>query len=91
MQYKERDIPTGIHTRINDRVRISSAWRTFGNENFTTRAWETLLWVDEHIAEQYDTLRNAENVIDLHLEITNDYLNEKPKAIESTEHAQAEG
>lgn len=73
MRYKETEIPTGIHTRIDDRARISSAWRTYGNENFTSRAWETFLWVDEKIAEQYDTLRNAENVVDLHLEIMNEY------------------
>lgn len=86
MSYKERDMPTGISTRIDDRARISSAWRTFANSNFETRAWETFLWVDEKIAEQYDTLRNADQVVDLHLEIMTDYLNSKgPKAIVATE------
>jgi hypothetical protein len=87
MKYKEQDsLPTGIHTRIDDRTRISSAWRTFANINFESRAWETFLWVDDKIAEQYDTLRNADMVVDLHLDIMNDYLDSKrPKDIESTE------
>lgn len=82
MKYKETEIPTGIHTRIDDRARISSAWRTFANANFQMKAWETFLWVDDKIAEQYDTSMNADMVVDLHLNIMTDYLNSKrPESI----------
>lgn len=85
MSYKKSDIQTGIHTRIDDRARISSAWRAYGNENFSTKAWETFLWVDDKIAGEYDTLRNADYVVDLHLEIKTDYLNSKrPEGTDST-------
>ncbi|MDQ0062358.1 hypothetical protein [Paenibacillus harenae] len=77
MSYKESDINTGIHTRIDDRARISSAWRTYANADFETKAWETFLWVDEKIAVEYDTLRDAEQVVELHFEIMNKYRNSK--------------
>lgn len=70
MSYKEqRQISTGIHTRINDEWRISSAWRTFESDRFSTQAWETFLWNGEKIAEQFDTLKNADAVVNLHQEI----------------------
>lgn len=73
MDYRAGITPTGIHTRINETTRISSAWREYGNEHFTQRAWETFLWENERIIEEFDTLRNADNVVDLHLEILNRY------------------
>lgn len=71
--YKESNIPTSIHTRISDTVRISSMWREYGNENFQSRAWETFLWEGDRIKEEFDTLRNADKVVNLHLEILNRY------------------
>lgn len=62
-------ITTGIHTRINDKIRISSAWRTYGNEYFSSQAWETFLWDGDRIIGEYNTLRDANDVINLHLEI----------------------
>ncbi|OMF38810.1 hypothetical protein BK133_00990 [Paenibacillus sp. FSL H8-0548] len=69
MSYQDTDISTGIHTRINDTTRISSAWRTYSNENFKTRRWETFLWEDEKIKEEFDTLSTADAVVNLHLSI----------------------
>ena len=74
MNYKEKEsLKTGIHTRINDTVRISSAWRTYGNENFETQAWETFLWDGEKIIGEYETFKNADTVINLHQDIINEY------------------
>jgi hypothetical protein len=78
MSYKDSDSPTDIHTRINDTLRISSAWRTYGNENFTSMAWETFLWEGERIIKEFDTLQNAENVVELHFEILSRYKGDKP-------------
>ena len=76
--YKQSETrtPTGIHTKINDTMRISSAWRKYGNENFTTRAWETFLWDGDKIIGEYDTLKNADDVVQLHFEI----LSERSKS-----------
>lgn len=83
MSYKEKDtISTGIHTRIDDKARVSSAWRKYGNENFESHAWETILWVDEKIAEMYDACRSADAVVEMHIRIINEY---RTKAAESTE------
>lgn len=72
--YKEQpSIPTGIHTRINDTLRISSAWREFGNGHFNNSAWETFLWEGDNIKEEYYTFLNAESVIDLHMKIYRQY------------------
>lgn len=65
---------TSIHTRISDTVRISSIWRRFANENFETDAWETFLWVDNRVTENYDTLTNAERVVELHDEIVEKWM-----------------
>jgi hypothetical protein len=62
-------LPTGIHTRINDDLRISSAFRKFSNAYFESWTWETFLWNGEKIEEQYDTLQSADQVIDLHSKI----------------------
>jgi hypothetical protein len=67
-QSKE-SIPTGIHTRIDDKVRISSAWRTFSNSNFNTQAWETFLWDGDRIIKEYSTSKDANDVVDLHIQI----------------------
>lgn len=73
MTYKEMDMPTSIHTRINYTMRISSSWRSYGNENFFSRAWETFLWEGEKIIEEFDTLKNADKVVELHREIMKRY------------------
>lgn len=73
--YKQGDMPTSIHTRINDTMRISSTWREYSNINFETRAWETFLWEGDRIKEEFDTLKNADSVVNLHLEILNKYKN----------------
>jgi hypothetical protein len=65
----ESDLPTGIHTRINSDLRISSIYRKFANPYFESWAWETFLWNGNKIENQYDTLTSAEQVIDLHTEI----------------------
>jgi hypothetical protein len=74
MNYRnESSLSTGINTRINETVRISSIWRTYSNDNFSSQAWETFLWEGDKIAKEYDTLRSADSVVDLHLEILNNY------------------
>lgn len=78
MEYKsQKSLPTGIHTRINDTVRISSGWRNYSNEHFSSNAWETFLWDGEKIIGDYDTLKNADDVIDLHQEILKTYKKEE--------------
>lgn len=69
MNYKSSETTTGIHTRISDTLRISSSWRKYGNENFSCMAWETFLWEGDQIIEEYDILRDADSVVNLHLEI----------------------
>jgi hypothetical protein len=70
----DESIPTGIHTRINDKLRISSAWRTFANEHFHTSAWETFLWDGDRIKDDsFPTLRDADSVVDLHYKIVDKY------------------
>lgn len=76
MDYKSQSsLPTSIHTRINDKLRISSIWRTFANENFESQSWETFLWDGDNIKETYNTLKNADNVVDLHFAILNECRN----------------
>lgn len=71
--YKQVDMPTSIHTRISSTMRISSTWREYSNEHFSSRAWETFLWDGDHIKEEFDTMRNADDVVNLHFEILNRY------------------
>lgn len=65
----ESNLPTGIHTRINNDLRISSVYRRFANHHFESWAWETFLWNGDRIEEQYDTLHSADQVVDLHTKI----------------------
>jgi len=68
--YKQQDsVTTGIHTRVSSTMRISSAWRTYENVNFRTQAWETLLWNGDRVIAEYDTLKDADDVIELHQRI----------------------
>lgn len=62
-------LPTGIHTRISDHYRISSAYRRFANAFFESWGWETLLWVDDKIEYQYKILHSLEDVVNLHTKI----------------------
>ncbi|MEX0595127.1 MAG: hypothetical protein WD512_01415 [Candidatus Paceibacterota bacterium] len=62
-------LPTGIHTNIDSRLRLSSIYRRYANENFESWAWETLLFNDGVVEEQYDTLQTADQVVNLHAEI----------------------
>jgi hypothetical protein len=69
----ETNLPTGIHTRINNDLRISSCFRRFSNPHFESWAWETFLWNGDRIEEEYGTLTRADQVVDLHIKILTDY------------------
>jgi hypothetical protein len=79
MNYKEHakenetNLPTGIHTRINNDLRISSIYRRFANPHFESWGWETYLWNGDRIENQYDVLHSADRVVDLHIEILKEY------------------
>lgn len=66
---------TGIHTRITDSYRISSAYRRFSNPHFISLGWETILWIDDKITHQYKVLNNADDVINLHAKIQDHFWN----------------
>lgn len=69
----ELNLPTGIHTRINNNLRIFSCFRRFANPFFESWAWETFLWNGDKIEKEYGTLESADQVVDLHTEILNGY------------------
>lgn len=46
---------TTIHTRISPTIRISSIYRHWGNENFSSDGWETFVWDGKEIKEQFDS------------------------------------
>ncbi|MFD2658559.1 hypothetical protein [Gracilibacillus thailandensis] len=60
---------TNIHTRINSKYRISTIFRKYGNINFTSWAWETIVWRkdddNERIIEQ-ETSNNLSEVLEKH-------------------------
>ena len=66
---QETTIPTGIHTRINDKKRISSCYRKFANIHFERWGWETFLWDGDRVENQYDVKDTADDVVNLHMEI----------------------
>jgi hypothetical protein len=68
----ETTLPTGIHTRINNDLRISSCFKRFSNPHFESWAWETFLWNGERIEQEYITLNSADQVVDLHTRIIKD-------------------
>jgi hypothetical protein len=69
----ESALSTGIHTRINSELRISSCYRRFANPHFESWAWETFLWNGDRIEKEYDTLNSADQVVDLHSRIVREY------------------
>ncbi|WFB57487.1 hypothetical protein [Paenibacillus sp. BR1-192] len=62
---------TTIHTRINDKKRISSCFRKFANAHFEKWGWETFLWDGDQIAVEYAVLDSADEVVKLHAKILN--------------------
>jgi hypothetical protein len=69
----ETNLPTGIHARINNDLRISSCYRRFTNPYFGTWTWETFLWNGDRIEKEYNTLDSADQVVDLHTKILTEY------------------
>lgn len=69
----DTSLQTGIHTRINKNLRVSSCFRKFSNSFFESWAWETFLWNGEKIEKQYNLLESADLVIDLHTQVVNEY------------------
>lgn len=66
---------TGIHTRISGTQRISSIYRVYSNPHFEQWAWETFLWEDDKIIEEYSALIDIEDVINLHCQIVSELEN----------------
>jgi hypothetical protein len=61
---------TSIHTRVNEKYRISSIWREYSNGYFDEWAWETFVWKrdgeSESIDYQSNTFTDISNVLDIH-------------------------
>lgn len=76
MDYKEnrQDISTGIHTRVDKNIRISSIYRRYANANFEVFGWETILWIGDQIEYTYSPLDSAEEVINQHITILNEFV-----------------
>lgn len=70
-----KNIPITVHTKINDKLRISSAHRKYSNQHFEHWYWETLLWEGENVKEECNLCHNVDGVMDLHREIFNRYVN----------------
>jgi len=70
---KARNTQTGIHTRISDRVRISSAFRHYGNDYFSSWGWETFVWDGDKIIEEHDVINDADAVVKLHTNILKEH------------------
>ena len=80
MEYQEYvkqvgSFPTGIHTRINTKYRISSIYRKYANPFFEEWGWETFLWYNDKIEREYEVKNSSEEVINLHIEILDNFNN----------------
>jgi len=64
---------TSIHTRVNERYRISSIFREYNNDYFSSWAWETYVWERKNDAEKIyyeaDSLIEINSVMQLHEEL----------------------
>lgn len=67
---------TGIHTKISDKYRVTSAYRKFSNSYFESWGWETFLWVGDDIEHQYEVKNSAEDVVNLHTKIAKTFWQE---------------
>jgi hypothetical protein len=74
-------IPTGIHTRVNSKFRISSIYRNWGITAAPEMCgWETFIWEKqpdkerEEIVFSDSTQGNAQAVVDLHAKLYNNIL-----------------
>jgi len=72
----EISINTGIHTRVNEKYRISSIYRTYDTFEGTSHGWETILWRKgengkEEIADMSSPRGDAQNVVRQHADIFN--------------------
>ncbi|WP_163579083.1 hypothetical protein [Gracilibacillus saliphilus] len=56
---------TSIHTNINKDYRISTIYRKYENMNFTSWAWETLVWKGETIVEM-ESSDSLDEVMETH-------------------------
>lgn len=79
MDYKEiskelNNYNTGIITRLNDEYRISSIYRNYSNEYFSSWSWETFVWKGERVQQEYDTCLTADQVVTLHQKIYKHYI-----------------
>ena len=64
------NIPTGIHTRVNDKYRISSIYRNWGIMLAPDLCgWETIVWCGKEIVHSEDSGNNASEVISRHAEL----------------------
>lgn len=68
-----KDIPITIHTRISDKLRISSAYRKYSNEHFEHWYWETLLWEEDRVKEECNLCHDVNGVVKLHAMIFMQY------------------
>lgn len=71
-EYAKREnsyFPISIHTEVGKNMRVSSIYRRFSNSFFESWGWETLLWNNERIENEYLVLDSAEEVVNLHATI----------------------
>lgn len=73
---------TTIHTRVNERYRISSVWRVFGNANFEQWAWETFVFErlqgKEEMYYEPDSCLSINEVMKIHKILYDKILNGEP-------------
>lgn len=61
---RDTNFPTAIHTRINDRYRISSIYRR-ASTNQIMYFWETFIWDGEQVWES-ESHYSADKVLEYH-------------------------
>jgi len=67
-------IGTGIHTKVNEKYRISSIYRAYDTYAGTVHGWETILWRKgengkEEIADMSSPRGDAQSVVNQHEKI----------------------
>ena len=65
---------TTIHTRIINKVRISSIRRRYEMLDYSSWAWETFVWDGDKIIDQLDLTDDVAVVIDMHRKYCDEYL-----------------
>ncbi|GGJ48885.1 hypothetical protein [Virgibacillus salexigens] len=63
---------TSVHTDLGNNKRISTIYRKYENENFTSWRWETIAWDGDKIIDMDET-GNINQVLEKHIEFFEKY------------------